>query len=845
MKRIRYEVKGMSCAACVSHVERAALRILSQNQISVSLLTNSLTVTVEDEADEKKIYVSLKKALSDVGYDLLEESDIDSERKEKNPDLGKWIASAILTLILMYIAMGPMIGLPIPSLLIRNGVVFGSIQLVLALCVVILQFRFFRSGFSALFHRAPNMDSLIAIGSGASMIYGCVAIGLMAYGYAAGKMEWVHSYYHNLYFESAAMILCLVSLGKMLEKRAKSGASRAIRDLAGMMPKTVLREKNGELEEIPLSAVEAGDILLVREGETIPVDGVVTEGHGYVDESSVSGESLPVEKKEGDSVLTVCSLQGGALKIRAEKVGKDTSLARIIGLLEDAAASKAPIARMADKISGIFVPMVITISLITAILWMIFTKDFVLAFSSSISVLVISCPCALGLATPTAVTVGISRGASKGILIKNSETLEQLHSIRYLMTDKTGTLTEGRPRVTDLLAAEGISEDELLSAAYGAESRSTHPLAVAICEKAKERSISLPSVKEYESTIGQGIYARVDGKKCVVGKPSFLEKSGAVGVHDGWDETAKEWENQGKTAVWVAWDGRFCGLIGISDPIREDSVDAVQRLKQMGITPVMLTGDNPATAKAIANAAQIDESLVYASLLPEDKERILRFHSERGKTAMVGDGINDAPALSAADVGIAIGAGTEIAIDCADVVLSKNSLMDAVYAIDLSRATLRCIKQNLFWALIYNSICIPIAAGALYPLLGIALSPMIASAAMSLSSICVVLNSLRLYSVPLVGEKKQGNVSDRISNQDYIIKEKEDMFGKTKTIRFRVEGMMCNHCKANVEKAILSIKGVKSCEASVEMKIVTAIVKETLSEDLLKAAVVAAGYHVS
>ncbi len=848
MKRIRYEIKGMSCAACVSHVERAVGKILDRESISVSLLTNSLTVTIEETADEKKLYSTLKKVLSDVGYGLFEESDnaSESKEKEKNSDLSKWVVSALITLTLMYIAMGSMFGLPVPAFLTRNGVVFGSVQMVLALCVVILQFRFYRNGFSALFHRAPNMDSLIAIGSGASMVYGFVAIGWMAYGYAANQMEWVHSYYHNLYFESAAMILCLVSLGKILEKRAKTGATKAIRQLAAMMPKSALRERNGELEEIPLSAVEVGDILVVREGETIPVDGILTEGYGYVDESSVSGESLPVEKKQGDLVLTVCVLQSGSFKMRAEKVGKDTSLSRIIGLLEDAAASKAPIARLADKISGIFVPAVIAISLITAILWMVFTGDFVLAFSSSISVLVISCPCALGLATPTAVMVGISRGASKGILIKNSEALEHLRSIRYFMTDKTGTLTEGKPKVTDLSTEKGISENQLLSFAYGAESRSTHPLATAICEKAKERSLSLPSVQQYRSVIGQGILAEVNGAECVVGKPSFLKERGIEGDFDTWEKQAKDWESQGRTAIWVAYDGRFCGLIGISDPIRSDSVNAVQILKQMGITPVMVTGDNPSTAKAIAGAAQIDESHVYASLLPEDKERILREHSQRGRTAMVGDGINDAPALSSADIGIAIGAGTEIAIDCADVVLSKNSLMDAVYAIDLSRATLRCIKQNLFWALIYNSICIPIAAGALYPLFGIALSPMIGSATMSISSLCVVLNSLRLYSIPLIGdEKKNKKTIQRIKNTNHMKKEKEDMFGKTKTVSFCVEGMMCNHCKANVEKAILSIKGVKSCEADVETKKVTAIVKESLSEDLLKAAVVSAGYHVS
>ena len=842
MKKIRYGVKGMSCAACVAHVERAAAKVCGKDGVSVSLVTNSITVSVEDSVNEKQLFNSLKKALSAAGYGLTEDAQ-GADEPEKNQELPRWIATAALTAILMYVAMAPMLGLPIPVFLTGNGVVFASVQLLLALCVVILQHRFYKNGFSALLHRAPNMDSLIAIGSSASMIYGCVAIGMMAHGYAAGNEALVHRYYHNLYFESAAMILCLVSLGKMLEKRAKAGAGKAIRALSELMPRVAHREENGEVVDVPLSSVEVGDVLLIREGETVPTDGVVIEGFGYVDESSVSGESLPVEKSEGQEVLAVCVLKSGSLRIRAEKVGKDTSLARLIRLLEDAASSKAPIARVADKVSGIFVPAVITISILTAIVWLILTKNAEMAFSSAISVLVISCPCALGLATPTAVMVGISRGATKGILIKNSETLEHLHSVRYVMVDKTGTLTEGKPSVSELIVLEGSTEEELLLAAYGVESRSTHPLSRAICQKAREREISLPSVEDYRSVVGMGICARVNGRLCVVGKPEFLCKEGiSTEVGLSYSERIKACESEGKTTVCVASDGHLLGWIAISDRLREDSIDAIRALKAMGIVPVMLTGDREAVARTVAASCGIDESCVYAALLPEDKERILREYSERGRCAMVGDGINDAPALSAADIGIAIGAGTEVAIDCADVVLSASSLTDAVRAIDLSRVTVRCIKQNLFWALIYNSICIPVAAGALYPALGIALSPMIGSAAMSVSSLCVVTNSLRLYSIPIVGDPKK-----KIKARNYKYnrkKEKNDMFCKTKTVSFGVEGMMCNHCKASVEKAVLGIKGVKSCEASVEAQTVTALVKESLSEDLVKAAVISAGFRV-
>ena len=856
MKKIRYGIKGMNCAACVAHVEHAAAKVCGKEGVQVSLLTNSLTVTVEDQVRETALFSALERSLRSAGYGLEKtatrtEARSDEEFRKKVRNL---IISSVFTVLLMIFAMGSMLGLPIPGILTENGVIFGFIQLALTLPVLILNFHFFRNGFFALFHGAPNMDSLIAIGSAASLLYGLAAIGMMAWGISTGDHELVHEYYHNLYFESSAMILTLVSLGKTLEGRAKDRAARAIGELAAMMPETASLIRDGEIVEVPLSSVAVGDLLLVREGETIPVDGIIVDGVGSVDESALSGESLPVEKSVGDRVCAVCTLRGGSIRIRAEQVGGDTALSRIIGLIEDAAASNAPIARVADKVSGIFVPIVLIISLLTALLWLIFTRNLSLALNCAISVLVISCPCALGLATPTAVMVGISRGAGMGILIKNSEALERLHDIKYLMTDKTGTLTEGKPSVTDLIPFD-ITEDGLLGVAYALETLSTHPLASAVCEAAKTKRLPLCPVESFHSQIGKGISAELMGVPCYVGRPAFLEEHGISLPREAMTRMI-ELEKEGKTAVCVGKGTRFLGIIGISDHLREDSVRALKELKRHGVTPVMLTGDNERTAIAIARECGIDT--VYAKLLPEDKERILKEYSLKAPCAMVGDGINDAPALAAADVGIAIGAGTEVAIDSADVVLSRNSLEDAVRAMLLSRATLRCIKQNLFWALIYNAICIPVAAGVLYPI-GITLSPMIGSAAMSLSSVFVVTNSLRLRRIRIWSEDgsltpsqkirktkdrpirspKSENVIHQIKNQ-----EEQEMFGKTKTVTFGVEGMMCNNCRAHVEKALNEVKGVRSAKADLESKSVTVEVKESVSEDTLKAAVVAAGYKV-
>ena len=820
----------MSCAACVSHVEHAAAKVCGRENISVSLITNSLTVTLEDGSQEDKIYESLKKSLKAAGYTLGRDEKRDISDEEWKKGLSRLIISAIITALLMVVAMGHMVGIPLPHIFHRHGYLFALLQLALTMPVVIINFKFFKNGFSALLRLAPNMDTLIAIGSCASLTYGIFAIGAMIYGEAVADASITEKYFHNLYFESAAMILTLVTLGKTLEGRARANAASAIGKLSSMMPDTASVLRDGVFCDILISEIRIGDIVEIRAGEIAAVDGTVIEGEGAMNESALSGESIPVEKSIGDSVSAICTLQSGYIRIRAEKIGSDTSFSKIISLLEEAAASKARISRIADRVSAIFVPAVIGIAALTAIIWIAATGDVSSAFNCAVAVLVISCPCALGLATPTAVMVGTARGAKEGVLIKSAEALENLGSIEFFLTDKTGTLTEGKPRVTDVIAI-GVKEADLLEAAFAAESLSVHPLAFAICEYAKENGVFASEespATEYENLVGRGIKMslRRGGEilVCLVGNSLLLAENNT----EISEENMRLWaelEAKGRSIVWVALEGKVIGLIGIADSPAPDSKEAIAELKKMGITPVMLTGDNERSAMAVGEACGIDEC--RWGLLPEDKERIIREFSTRGRCAMVGDGINDAPALASAHVGIAIGAGTEVAIDCADVVLSSSSLCSAVTAISLSRATMRTIKENLFWALIYNAVCIPIAAGALSSL-GVMLSPMLASAAMSFSSVCVVLNSIRLR------------------NKKIYIKQKEDsdMFGKVKTVSFAVEGMMCNNCKAHVEKALLSVKGVKAVDASVENRSVTVTVKNSVDEADLKAAVVSAGYKV-
>ena len=743
MKKIKFGVKGMSCAACVAHVEASAGKVCGRENVSVSLLTNSITVTAEDGVNEKVLFNDLKKALKKGGYTLVSDS-ADTEASDKTENrraFVKLILSCAITAVLMYVAMGAMIGLPTLTLL-NDHRVSACVQLALTLAVVALNFKFYKNGFSALVRLSPNMDSLIAIGSCASLAYGTAMLVMIFVAFSRGDAQAVHEYAHGLYFESAAMILTLVSLGKTLEGRAKANARAAIGKLASMLPDTVTVLKDGKTQTVPVSELRVGDVVGIKAGETLPADGVIIVGEGSFDESALSGESIPVEKGVGNSVSAVCTLVGGYVEIRIEKIGKDTALARIIALLEDAASSKAPIERLADRVSKVFVPVVISISLATLAVWLIATRDVSRALDCAVSVLVISCPCALGLATPTAVMVGTGRGAARGILFKSAQALENLHTVKYFLTDKTGTLTEGKPSVTDIIAVDG-TQAELLRAAYSAEAMSSHPLASAVCREAEARGIEKAQTSDFVNTVGMGITAVLDGKTCLVGRTDFVARAVAdIDKLQRAESIIGELEAVGKTAVCVCLDGRVLGVIGIADKIRTDSVRAISELKRRGIRTVMLTGDNPRTANAVATECGIDE--VYAQLLPEDKEKKIAEYRSRGRCAMAGDGINDAPALAAADIGIAIGAGTDVAIDCADVVLSKNSLCDAVGAISLSSAAVRVIKQNLFWALLYNCVCIPVAAGVLYPILGLTLSPMIASAAMSFSSVCVVLNSLRL-----------------------------------------------------------------------------------------------------
>lgn len=839
MKKLRFGVKGMSCAACVAHVEAAACKICEKQNVSVSLLTNSITVTVNDNENERDLFEKLKKALKHAGYELVSDGNKkeDTEKKELKKAFIKLILSCSLTALLMYVAMGHMIGLPAPSIL-SKPLISACVQLILTLAVIIINFKFFKNGYSAIFRLSPNMDSLIAIGSSASFIYGCVMLFLILKATLASDHAAAMQYAHGLYFESAAMILTLVSLGKTLEGRARANAAKAIGRLASMIPDKALCERDGEQTVISVSEITVGDTVIVRAGETVPVDGIIVQGYGSLDESALSGESIPVEKNEGDGVNAVCTLVSGYIKIKATRIGKDTALSKIISLLEDAASSKAPIARMADKVSAVFVPVVMGISLLTLAVWLIVTNDVSRALDCAVSVLVISCPCALGLATPTAIMVGTGRGASKGILIKSAQALENLHSVKYFMTDKTGTLTEGRPSVTDVVPID-VSEDELLSYAYTAESMSTHPLASAVVKYAEQKNTEKLRADKFHNVTGMGISVNINGNICLVGKPELLKQNAVSDILV--DKASKEMsklEEGGKTAVCVYAQNRLLGVLGIADTVRKDSIEAISQLKKMGITPVMLTGDNERTARAMAVQCGIDE--VYSRLLPEDKEKIISEYSQKGRCAMVGDGINDAPALARADVGIAIGAGTDVAIDCADVVLSKNSLCDAVSAISLSGATIVSIKQNLFWALIYNAICIPVAAGALYPLFGLTLSPMIASAAMSFSSVCVVLNSLRLR-YKKIYENKPLSKSGTFDNNTM---EENEMFGKKQTIEFCVDGMMCNKCREHVEKALLAVKGVKSAVADLDSKSVRVVASSSVSEADLKNAVINAGYKV-
>ena len=846
--RLHYEIKGMTCAACVNHVERAVCKVVSEKEnVNVSLLTNSVSLTVDDTTDVQSLEKRLAASIQSAGYELITEPQNDKkENRESRKRIWSLVVSAIFTLGVMYLSMGSMVGLPSPTFLrgAENAALMCLAQLLLTAPVLVLNRRFFISGTRALLNRSPNMDSLICVGAGASILYGIFAFVMII---TAKNADTVHKYLHDLYFESAAMILTLVSLGKLLESFAKDKTADAIRSLSTLAPAfvTVIEENKETLK--PIEELQKDDIILIRAGERIPADGVVLSGNGSVDESALTGESMPVEKTEGDGVRAACILLSGALTVRAERVGEDSSLARIIRLLEDAASSKAPIARVADKVSAVFVPVVMAISALTLAVWLIATQNVEQALRSAISVLVISCPCALGLATPTAITVGIGRAAKKGILFRSAEALEKLCSIKTVVFDKTGTLTEGKPALTDVYTY-GTTAEALLLTAASVEHLSSHPLAEAVCRGAEGFGIStLEAVTDFETLVGVGARAKIGDKICRIGRPDDkilskykenqntpeTQEKTAFSLHvvqksDVCDVALdiQKLENQGKTVVLVTLEDTPIGVLALADRIRGEAAETIQTLKENGLSTLMLTGDNERTAAAISAQAGLDG--YRAGLLPEDKERIVRELSAASPCAMVGDGINDAPALTRADIGITVGAGTEIAIDCADVVLSGNTLSGVADAIALSRATLRVIKENLFWALFYNAICIPVAAGALYPVLGWQLSPMLASAAMSCSSLFVVSNALRLRFILIgKGEKKM-----------FGLKKKENV-----THTLTVEGMMCQHCVAHVKKALEAVKGVFLVSVDLDTKTATVEALSSVSVDALITAVKNAGYE--
>ncbi|HJA68648.1 MAG TPA: heavy metal translocating P-type ATPase [Firmicutes bacterium] len=850
----------MTCAACQANVTRCVQKLDGVEDVNVSLLANQMTVSYDENKLRPENIISavegagygassMEKALEkDTGFrgewQLRKKQAEDSRQSMKK----RLIYSVVLLVPLMYIAMGSMLGLPVPGFFTgtQNALVSALAQLLLTVPIIFINRHFYQSGFKSLFHGAPNMDSLVAIGSGAALVYGLFAMFRMAYGFGHGDMELVHEYAHALYFESAAMILTLVTVGKYLEARSKAKTSDALDKLMDLAPKTAVVLRNGEEVTIPAEQVAAGDIVVIRPGEGIPVDGVVLEGHGYVDQAAITGESIPVEKNPGDTVISATINKNGSFQFQASKVGEDTTLSQIIRLVDEASNSKAPIARLADKVSGIFVPVVIGIAIVTAVVWMAVGEGFEFALSNAISVLVISCPCALGLATPVAIMVGTGKAAEMGILIKSAESLENLHNVDTIVLDKTGTITSGKPAVTDIvpLTAE-LNGEELLILAASAEMGSEHPLAQAIVDRAKAEKLPLIQAESFEAESGRGIRAKVDGKDILAGNAVFMEENRLL---DGADagtasERARALAQEGKTPLIFAQDGKLIGIIAVADTIRESSRAAIKRFAQMGLKVVMLTGDNKVTAEAIRKELNINEAIT--DVLPTQKEAHIRALQEQGhKVAMVGDGINDAPALTRSDVGIAIGAGTDIAIESADVVLMKDSLNDVAAAIQLSRAVVRNIHMNLFWAFFYNILGIPLAAGVLFPVFGWRLSPMIGSAAMSLSSVCVVTNALRLRFFKDKDKIPDNEENDgTIEKQEAITADEAEEKGEilmTKIIK--VEGMMCAHCQAHVFKALSAVEGVQKVEVSLEDKQAVVTLAKDVADQLLMDAVTEAGY---
>lgn len=830
----RYNVSGMSCAACSSRVEKAVSSLPGINSCNVSLLTNSMTV--EGNADSRDIIAAVEKA----GYKArLEKEQEGREGKDSfSPDeetaklKRRLTASLVFLVILMYFSMGHMMwGWPIPRFMEGNHIAMGLLQLILTAAVMVINQKFFISGFKGLIHRAPNMDTLVAIGAAAAFIYSTAALFLMTDAQLEGDISSVEGYMHEFYFESAAMILTLITVGKMLEARSKGKTTDAIRRLMSLAPEkaTVIR---GDREVIvPVAQVKKGDIFVLRPGERVPVDGTIVEGKSAIDESALTGESIPAEKGEGDSVSAATINTSGYLKCRAVRVGEDTTLAQIVRLVSDAAATKAPVAKIADKVSGIFVPAVMAISLLTLAVWLAAGQSMGFALARGISVLVISCPCALGLATPVAIMAGSGKGARSGILFKTAAAMEETGKIQIVALDKTGTVTKGHPEVADIVTAESVHEEQLLRLAFDLESRSEHPLAVAIVEEASRRGMEAAEVSEFEALPGRGLVAVREGRVIAGGNLQFI--SSKAEVTENISAEARRISSQGKTPLFFSEDGKMIGMIAVADSIKEDSHKAVEELENMGIKVVMLTGDNEAAARSIGEKAGI--SRVIAQVLPSEKEKVIRTLQKQGKTAMVGDGINDAPALTRADVGIAIGAGTDIAVDAADVVLMKNSLRDVPAAIRLSRSALKIIHENLFWAFIYNVVGIPLAAGVFISALGWQLNPMFAAAAMSLSSFCVVTNALRLNLVNVYDERKDHKIKIRKKRKEDKLMEKT----------MKIEGMMCGHCEATVKKTLESIEGVESAEVSHEKGTAVVICSSELENEVLRQAVEEQDYRVT
>ncbi len=827
----KFNVTGMSCAACSSHVEKAVSKVEGVQSCSVSLLTNSMGV--EGSASEESIIAAVEKAgygASVAGAEKKQSAETDQLKDKDTPVLmHRLIASVGFLVVLMYISMGHMMwGWPLPAFFADNHIAMGLAQLLLCVIIMVINQKFFISGFKGLIHRSPNMDTLVALGSGASFVYSVYALFAMTDAQVKGNAELVMSYMHEFYFESAAMILTLITVGKMLEAHSKGKTTNALKALLNLAPKKATLLIDGKETEVTVDKVKKGDVFVVRPGESIPVDAEITDGSTAVDESALTGESIPVDKVVGDTVSAGTINKSGFIKCSATAVGEDTALSQIIKMVSDAAATKAPVAKIADKVSGVFVPAVIVIALITIAVWLLCGQTVGYALARGISVLVISCPCALGLATPVAIMVGNGMGARKGILFKTAASLEEAGKTQIAVLDKTGTITKGEPKVTDIIPFE-ITENELLKYAYSIEVKSEHPLAKAIIVKAEELSLNPYEVTDFKAESGSGLSAEYNGKRIIGGSKKYI--SSIIGISNDILSKADKLSEEGKTPLFFMLDNKLLGIIAVADVIKEESPQAIKQLQNMGIKVVMLTGDNERTAKAVGKLAGVDE--VIAGVLPDGKEKVVAELKKQGKVLMVGDGINDAPALTRADIGMAIGSGTDIAIDAADVVFMKSKLTDVPAAVRLSRKTLRNIHENLFWAFIYNVIGIPLAAGVWIPLLGWQLNPMFGAAAMSLSSFCVVTNALRLNFFDITNPKKDRKIK---------YKSKKDDNAMTKTMK--IDGMMCSHCEGRVKQSLEGLAQVSQAEVSHEKGTAVVTLTAEVSNDVLKKTVEDQGYNV-